>query len=134
MVHASQRLSASDAPRTAHPFRSPFRERIVSTRFLSASDASKGSPKDSADGTRPQGRSADDGTPVAVNGIPATLAGRPSMDMLTVDVTGLPGVAIGDRVELWGREVPVERVADSAGTIPYELTCRVGRRVSFSTT
>lgn len=79
-------------------------------------------------------RSADDGTPVAVNGIPATLAGRPSMDMLTVDVTGLPGVAIGDRVELWGREVPVERVADSAGTIPYELTCRVGRRVSFSTT
>ena len=33
------------------------------------------------------------------------------MDMLTIDVTGLPRVAVGDRVELWGREVPVERVA-----------------------
>jgi len=79
-------------------------------------------------------RSAGNGTPVAVNGVPATLAGRPSMDMLTIDVTGLPRVAIGDRVELWGREVPIERVAAAAGTIAYELTCRVGRRVSFSTT
>jgi alanine racemase len=78
--------------------------------------------------------SAGNGTPVAVNGVPATLAGRPSMDMLTIDVTGLPGVAVGDRVELWGREVPIERVAAAAGTIAYELTCRVGRRVSFSTT
>jgi alanine racemase len=55
------------------------------------------------------------------------------MDMLTIDVTGLPGAAVGDRVELWGREVPVERVAAAAGTIPYELTCRVGRRVTFAT-
>jgi alanine racemase len=78
-------------------------------------------------------RSAASGTPVAVGGGAAFVAGRPSMDMLTVDVTGLPRVAIGDRVELWGREVPVERVADAAGTIAYELTCRVGRRVSFAT-
>jgi alanine racemase len=79
-------------------------------------------------------RSAGNGTPVAVNGAAATVAGRPSMDMLTIDVTTLPGVAVGDRVELWGRDVPVERVAAAAGTIAYELTCRVGRRVSFSTT
>jgi alanine racemase len=78
-------------------------------------------------------RSAANGTPVSVNGQPATLAGRPSMDMLTLDVTDLPRVAVGDRVELWGREVPVERVAAAAGTIAYELTCRVGRRVSFAT-
>jgi alanine racemase len=78
-------------------------------------------------------RSAAGGTPVTVNGMPAALAGRPSMDMLTIDVTGLPEVAVGDRVELWGREVPVERVAAAAGTIAYELTCRVGRRVSFAT-
>jgi alanine racemase len=76
-------------------------------------------------------RAAGNGTPVSVNGRPATLAGRPSMDMLTIDVTGVPGVAVGDRVELWGREVPVEHVAAAAGTIGYELTCRVGRRVSF---
>jgi len=78
-------------------------------------------------------RSAGNGTPVAVNGRTAMLAGRPSMDMLTIDVTALPQVAVGDRVELWGRDVPVERVAAAAGTIPYELTCRVGRRVGFAT-
>ena len=78
-------------------------------------------------------RSAGNGTPVAVNGRLAVVAGRPSMDMLTIDVTGLPQVAVGDRVELWGRQVPVERVAAAAGTIAYELTCRVGRRVSFTT-
>jgi alanine racemase len=78
-------------------------------------------------------RSAANGTPISVKGSTAALAGRPSMDMLTVDVTGIPGVAIGDRVELWGGEVPVERVAAAAGTIAYELTCRVGRRVRFAT-
>jgi alanine racemase len=69
------------------------------------------------------------GTPVAVNGLPAVIAGRVSMDMLTIDVTDLPGVAVGDGVELWGATVPVERVAAFAGTIGYELTCRVSRRV-----
>jgi alanine racemase len=78
-------------------------------------------------------RSAANGTPVSVNGEPATLAGRPSMDMLTIDVTGISRAAVGDRVELWGGEVPVEKVAAAAGTIAYELTCRVGRRVSFTT-
>jgi alanine racemase len=78
-------------------------------------------------------RAACNGTPVAVGGRPARLAGRPSMDMLTIDVTDLPGVSIGDRVELWGPAVPIERVAAAAGTIGYELTCRVGRRVRFET-
>ncbi len=78
-------------------------------------------------------RAAANGTPVTVGGRAAVVAGRPSMDMLTIDVTGLPRVAVGDRVELWGGAVPVERVAAAAGTIAYELTCRVGRRVNFST-
>ena len=78
-------------------------------------------------------RSAANGAPVSVNGEPATLAGRPSMDMLTIDVTGISRTGVGDRVELWGGEVPVEKVAAAAGTIAYELTCRVGRRVSFTT-
>jgi alanine racemase len=78
-------------------------------------------------------RSAANGTPVAVNGAAARLAGRPSMDMLTIDVTDLEKVEVGDPVELWGETVPVERVAAAAGTIAYELTCRVGRRVAFVT-
>ncbi len=71
------------------------------------------------------------GTPVLVNGRRAELAGCVSMDMLTVDVTDLPGVATGDPVVLWGDGVPVETVAVAAGTIPYELVCRVGERVQF---
>jgi alanine racemase len=77
-------------------------------------------------------RAAANGTPVTVAGAAAAVAGRPSMDMLAIDVTGLPHAAVGDRVELWGREVPVERVAAASGTIAYELTCRVGRRVVYA--
>jgi alanine racemase len=59
----------------------------------------------------------------------APLIGRVSMDMITVDVTDLPRVAVGDPVELWGRNLAVEEVARHAGTIPYTLTCGVSRRV-----
>jgi alanine racemase len=69
------------------------------------------------------------GTPVLVNSRQAPLAGRVSMDMLTVDVTDLPPVAVGDPVVLWGGGVPVETVATAAGTIPYELVCGVSERV-----
>ena len=69
------------------------------------------------------------GTPVAVNGAIAPLAGRVSMDMITVDVTHLPHVNIGDRVELWGEQVPISKVAEAAGSIDYELMTRVSARV-----
>ncbi len=71
------------------------------------------------------------GTAVQVNGMPAEIAGRVSMDMLAIDVSDLPQVSVGDPVQLWGPAVPVERVAAASGTIAYELTCRVSRRVPF---
>ena len=74
-------------------------------------------------------RNTENGTPVLVNSRQAPIAGRVSMDMLTVDVTELPQVAIGDLVVLWGNGLPVETVATAAGTIAYELVCRVGQRV-----
>jgi alanine racemase len=74
-------------------------------------------------------RGARSGTPVIVNGRRASLIGRVSMDMLTVDVTDLPPVEVGDPVELWGNALPVEEVARWAGTIPYVLTCAVSQRV-----
>jgi len=74
-----------------------------------------------------------DGTSVAIDGRPGRLIGRVSMDMLTVDLTDHPGAVIGSRVELWGRQVPVNRVAVAAGTIAYELLCNV-KRVRFSYT
>ncbi|MEW5769430.1 MAG: alanine racemase [Pseudomonadota bacterium] len=72
-------------------------------------------------------RVAPTGTPVAVDGRPARLIGRVSMDMLTVDLTDLPQAHLGSRVELWGEQVPVNEVARRAGTIAYELLCNVKR-------
>jgi len=74
-------------------------------------------------------RSLPSGAPVLVNGRRAPLIGRVSMDMVTVDVTDLTGVATGDPVVLWGEGVPVEEIARQAGTIPYELICGVSQRV-----
>ena len=74
-------------------------------------------------------RSVPSGTPVLVNGQRAPLIGHVSMDMITVDVTGLTGIATGDPVVLWGDGVPVEEIARMAGTIPSELICGVSQRV-----
>jgi alanine racemase len=38
---------------------------------------------------------------------------------------------VGDPVLLWGPELPVETIASGAGTIGYELTCSITRRVRF---
>lgn len=69
------------------------------------------------------------GTPVWVNGRRAPLVGRVSMDMITLDLRQHPAARVGDRVVLWGGELPVEEVAAHAGTIAYELLCRVTPRV-----
>ena len=71
------------------------------------------------------------GTPVLVNGKRVPLIGRVSMDMICVDLRSQPGARNGDPVCLWGSDLPVEEVAVCAGTIPYELLCRVTSRVSF---
>lgn len=74
-------------------------------------------------------RHAPDGTPTFVNGRVAPVAGTVSMDMITIDVTDHPHVAVGDSVELWGSNVPVNDVATRCGTISYELLTRVSSRV-----
>ena len=75
-------------------------------------------------------RSAPEGTPVAVDGKLTRLIGRVSMDMMTVDLTDLPDAGIGSRVELWGRQISINRIAAGVGTISYELLCNV-KRVRF---
>lgn len=76
-------------------------------------------------------RSAAAGTPVLVNGHVAPLVGRVSMDLITLDLRLVPDARVGDRVTLWGDGLPVETVAASAGTISYDLTCGMTRRVLF---
>lgn len=68
------------------------------------------------------------GTTVAIGGHRVPIVGRISMDKLTVDITDYSSIQIGDPVELWGDKVPIEYVAQQAGTIPYELMCQVGPR------
>lgn len=77
-------------------------------------------------------RTAGNGTPVLVNGDRANLAGRVSMDLITIDLRGHDSAREGDTVTLWGDGLPVEEVAAHADTIAYELlsglTARVRRR------
>jgi alanine racemase len=70
------------------------------------------------------------GTPVRVRGHNAPLVGRVSMDMITVDLTEVPGACIGDRVVLWGDGPTVEEVAGAARTIPWTLMTGINRRVA----
>ncbi|WP_432698295.1 alanine racemase [Marinobacterium sp. YM272] len=73
-------------------------------------------------------RHAKNGTPVVIHGQRAAVAGRVSMDMMTIDVTDIPGVEIGDRVELFGKQLPVSEVAVWCDTIPYTMvTCLTPR-------
>jgi alanine racemase len=74
-------------------------------------------------------RSLANGAPVLVNGQRAPLVGRVSMDMIAVNVAAVAGVEVGTRGVLWGESLPVEEVARHAGTIGYELLCRVSQRV-----
>ena len=80
--------------------------------------------------------------PTDIRGSPATaetiligrarvpIAGRISMDQITVDAGDAPRVAMGgDVAELWGEAVPVEDVAEAAQTIAYEVLARTARRL-----
>ncbi len=60
---------------------------------------------------------------------PAPILGRICMDMTMVDLTGLPEVHVGDAVELFGPRQSADTLAEILGTIPYELTCAVSKRV-----
>ncbi|MEH6434368.1 alanine racemase [Massilia sp. DD77] len=74
-------------------------------------------------------RHAPHGTPVIVDGVRTTLVGRVSMDMMTVDLTPIANARVGSKVTLWGDGLPIDEVAQAAGTIGYELMCALARRV-----
>lgn len=76
-------------------------------------------------------RSAISGTTVLIGNQRVPLIGRVSMDLITLDLREAPTAKVGDRVVLWGPELPVEIAAAQAGTISYDLTCGMTRRVLF---
>jgi hypothetical protein len=55
------------------------------------------------------------------------------MDYMMIDVGKVEGAAVGDLVTIIGEDggtsIQVEELAKMAGTIPYEITCGIGRRV-----
>jgi alanine racemase len=74
------------------------------------------------------------GTPVLVDGMRCSTVGRVSMDMLAVDLSAVPQAGLGSEVTLWGHGpggslLPIDAVAQAAGTIGYELMCAVAPRV-----
>lgn len=74
-------------------------------------------------------RNAKSGTPVLVNGQRAYVAGRVSMDMLSIDVTHISDVKVGDEVILWGKGLDINEIAQWANTIGHELMTRMPMRV-----
>ncbi|MBS0855356.1 MULTISPECIES: catabolic alanine racemase DadX [unclassified Tatumella] len=76
-------------------------------------------------------RHAPSGTPVAVDGVMTRTLGAVSMDMMMIDLAPCPAAHIGSVVELWGQQVPADDVAQSCGTVGYELLCAVAPRVPF---
>ena len=75
-------------------------------------------------------RNAPDGTPVMVDGVRVPIAGRVSMDMITVDLTATPAANVGSEVELWGKGIAIDEVANLCGTVGYELMCALAPRVA----
>jgi alanine racemase len=70
---------------------------------------------------------------VLIDGSRAPILGTVTMDLTMVDVSGIPGVSLGDEVVLFGRqgkaELPVMELAAKTQSIPYEIICGIGRRV-----
>ncbi len=64
-----------------------------------------------------------------VNGKPAEYVGNICMDVCMIDVTDIPDVKEGDRVEIFGKSLPVTELSDRLGTIPYEVFTSVSDRV-----
>jgi alanine racemase len=74
------------------------------------------------------------GTPVLVDGERGRTVGRVSMDMLTVDLSPFPEAGVGSTVTLWGQSAQgavlgIDEVAQTAGTVGYELMCALAQRV-----
>lgn len=69
------------------------------------------------------------GTPVYLNGHRVPIVGRVSMDMITVDLGLHSQDQVGDEVILWGKELPVEEIAQMTGILSYELITKLTPRV-----
>ncbi len=66
---------------------------------------------------------------IRVNNSLVPVIGTVCMDMIMVDITGIDNVQEGDDVIIFGSQLPVQQVAEWAGTIPYEIMTGISQRV-----
>ena len=66
---------------------------------------------------------------ISVNGQLAPVIGNVCMDMLMIDVTDIPNIKEGDSVEIFGKTLPIQKLAEWAGTIAYEVMTGISQRV-----
>ncbi|MDE7426230.1 MAG: alanine racemase [Muribaculaceae bacterium] len=64
-----------------------------------------------------------------VRGVKCPTIGNICMDLCMIDVTDIPDVHVGDSVEIFGPQMPIEKLAETLGTIPYEILAGVSPRV-----
>ena len=64
-----------------------------------------------------------------VQGVQVPTIGHVCMDMTMIDITGLEGITDGEEVIVFGGNLPIEKVAKAADTIPYEILTGISQRV-----
>ena len=68
-----------------------------------------------------------------VRGQRCAILGRVTMDLMVIDVSKIDNAQVGDEVVLMGRdgneEISCAELSKTAGTIPWEITTRIGARV-----
>jgi alanine racemase len=64
-----------------------------------------------------------------VKGRLAPVVGTVCMDMTMIDITGIGNITEGDEVIVFGKELPVQKMASLIDTIPYEIMTSVSQRV-----
>ena len=66
---------------------------------------------------------------IYVHGQFAPVIGSVCMDMTMIDITDIAGTKEGDTVEIFGKHLPVKKIAEWCGTIPYEIMTGISQRV-----
>lgn len=74
---------------------------------------------------------AKDGAPIWINNKICPLIGRVSMDMMCIDLTNYPDAKIGDEVEFWGNNLPLEQLSKYTHNLNYDISTNVQNRVKF---
>ncbi|HRI01232.1 MAG TPA: alanine racemase C-terminal domain-containing protein, partial [Saprospiraceae bacterium] len=59
----------------------------------------------------------------------APILGIVCMDLCMIDVSNVPDCKVGDEVEIFGKQQPIEILANACETIPYEILCGISPRV-----